>query len=708
MVLAGTVLVALLVFFLPGFAVSWAAGLKVPVAAAAALPVTFGVVGFSAWMWGAVDAPFGWFTFGITLALALGVALGVRWLFNRRAREDKNTSRWRGSLSDPYWVLPAAGVVVGAWMLIYDKMTWLVSMPLGVNNIVQGWDSQWHANAVRFIMTEHVASATRMGELHNIESHAPMLYPSAFHATTALFAQAAGYDPIPAVNIASIVFPGVALPVTMACLVFAILRSRGVTAQIGAALAAVSIYVAPPLWVADSVGIWPYLSAVSVVGIVIWLFCTVPAHPVRAFPAALAFLGILEVHPAVATYVVLAVALFWVTSLLIKPARGRLRDLLWLAVASGVGGVLFLPQALFASAQAEEVSSWRTPEDAGVTDPWKVVLTLTTRHVDSFFPGFDPAIVLWLAGFGALVALLWRGQVWAVIFYVVSAAATVCALVPIGGWFGDILATIGGFHYNTAHRLVQPVAMVTFASASIGVAAMIRLLTLAPLAARRGKAGWTRASTSVSAIVAVLAGAGVSVWAETTARAGAEAAFSEPRSGDRMVNENDLRAFDWLAAQPVAWEGYTFGEPADGYSWAYAYNGLPTISRHYMSAMGGRGSATDTAYWHSDYLGNGRRGDADAQNVTDTALKDLNVKFYLLSPGTIWEFQYERYGQLKGLWTSPGVTPVYRKGTTVIFAVNSQFTDTELRALRRSAREAGSDDIPVLTPAARTNAAGAE
>ena len=41
---------AVVFFLLPGFLVAWVAGLRVPAAVTAALPVTFGVIGVSSWM----------------------------------------------------------------------------------------------------------------------------------------------------------------------------------------------------------------------------------------------------------------------------------------------------------------------------------------------------------------------------------------------------------------------------------------------------------------------------------------------------------------------------------------------------------------------------------------------------------------------------------------------------------------------------------
>lgn len=686
---------AVVFFTLPGFAVSWVSGLKAPAAALTALPVTFGIIGVGAWFWGLTSAPFNLWTFGISVAVALLAAAAWRYAFARKARRG-GAVPWRRalfpgdvrsrSIADPYWVLPALGVGAGTYVAASDRLRWLVHLPNGVSNIVQGWDVQWHANAVRFIMDTGVASATRMGELQNVETHAKLLYPSAYHAGIALFGEAAGLEPIPALNIAESVLPALAFPASLACLVFAFMRSTGVTAQIAAALAAVCAYAAPQLlWVPDYVGMWPYLFAIGLTGVVIWQFLLVPGRRAGALPAAAGFVGLLSVHPSAVTVVVLAVALSWLTSTLVRPERSRLTDTLWLAAPALAGTVAFLPQVLAGSAQAGEVASWQPEEELGAGGAWGAALRMDTRHVAQFFPGFDPTVALWLAGAGALVLVVWRGQVWPALFYAASLAVTANALSPFDNVWGDILGTVGNLHYSTGHRLIMPVVMSVIAAAAVAVAAGVRLLCLAPVAQRYGK------GVAVSTVASLVAGAALGAAAIPQVRAhaeeGAQAAFSSARTQDRMVSADDLAAYDWLATQPAAWEGLTMGDPADGYSWIYAYNGVPTVARHYLWPTGGRGSANDTLYWHADFIGEGHNA------PVEQAIKDLDVRFFILSPGSFWAYQNPQYEMLRAFWASKGVTPVYRKGSTAIFAVNSAFTKAELEQMRDDAKAHGSDTL---------------
>ncbi|MEH0146593.1 DUF6541 family protein [Corynebacterium sp. Q4381] len=689
---------AIAFFLLPGFLIALVSGMRAPAAAAAALPVTFGVIGMSAWMWGLTSAPFNLWTYGVSLALALGAAAVWRFAIAR--------TRERRPL-DPAWMLPAAGVAAGAWLCTADRLHWLQRAPNGVYNVVQGWDSQWHANAVRFIMDTGVASPTRMGELQNIETQAVQLYPSGYHAGAALFGEAAGLDPIPALNIAQVVLSGIALPLTMACLVLAFLRSRGLTAQIAAAFAAVGVAGVPHvLWIAEYVGMWPYQFAMSLTGIVIWLFLTVPRDHVSALAAALGFLGLLCVHPSAVSVVVVAVALAWLTSLLVRPERSRLSDTLWLALPAVGASVVYLPQVLAGSKQASEVSGWVAQEALNDTDAWESSFFLLTRHVEEFFPDFDPMPLLWLGLIGAVVMLVWRGQIWPSLFYAVCLLTTVNSTAPLDGWVGDALWQISSLHYNTPHRLIIPVVMCLVASAAVALAAMVRLVTLAPLAARRENPTGVRVTAAASVVVA----AGLTAVAVPSARASLDGAnehiFTAPRNDGRMVSQDDIAAFTWLASRPEAYEGLTIGDPSDGHSWLYAFSGVPTASRHYLWPNAGRGAAFDTTFWHPDFIGEGLRGRASADNPADEAVEKMNIRFYMVSPQSFWDGQRTNKEANLGLWASKGMTPVYRKGTVAIFAVNEAFTSAELADMRKDALANGSDELFELEAAGTTAASG--
>lgn len=332
---------ALAVFALPGLVLALVAGVRAPASFAAAVPTTFGLVGLSAWLLGVVGVRFTWLSFSITLVFFLLLAAAWRYAFAYR-RRAKNSSSWpqalfprehwrHGGSVHPWWVLPGAGVATGAWLCISRMMGFQEDQPYKWDNIVQGWDVQWHANAVRFVMETGVASSTRMGELQSPESHTALFYPSAFHAVTALFAQAAGLEPIPALNLASIVLPGLLVPAAAAALAWLILRGKGWTAWIASGLAPIAVYALPVvLWVSDYVGVRPYIVAVAMAFMVAAMFAAAPRDPALAFPLTFGFIGVLCAHPSAVTVLLLIVPLYWLNNTLIKRMcpGGRTRCLL--------------------------------------------------------------------------------------------------------------------------------------------------------------------------------------------------------------------------------------------------------------------------------------------------------------------------------------------------------------------------------------------
>ena len=703
----GAVWLAIAVFTLPGLIVSWVAGARLPAAAAASLPVTFGIAGLASWMYGAMGIGFGWTSF-IVFALLTLIAAGVwRYMFARRAKK-RGAKSWlralwpgdwrRGSIADPSWILPGAGFGVGAWMLIAKQLELQDNVPGKLNNVVQGWDIQWHVNAIRFVMEEGIASSTRMGELQSPETHVDLFYPSAFHAVTALFAKAGGLEPVVAANVASIVLPSLALTAGAAGLAWAIARGQGMVAQIAAGLAPIGVYASPVLvWIPDFTGMRPYIVAMGLSGLVIALFMQVPRYRILALPTLLAFLGMLQVHPSAVTVVVLAVALYWLTYVLVTPDRSRIGDTLWLAIPALGGALAFLPQLIAGRTQAEEVNTWKSSDSATLSEAWQKAFLMDTRHVDEFFPGFDPVALLWLAGFGAIVAVVWRRQVWAPLFYVIMVASTAHALHPFDGVLEPLLTALGAPHYNGAHRLITIVAMTVIAAAAVGVATIIRVLALAPVAARYGTRPWVWGTSIASVVLAVLSGWGTGEWASTVAADGSRAAFEASRMTDRMVDADQRAAYAWLASRPETQQGLVAGEPTDGYSWAYGIGGVPTVARHYLWPSGGAGTNSSILAEQAGHLGAGELGRPNAQSPVDEAAKRLEVRFIVSSGNTFWPGP-RNWQVSKALWSTPGVTPVYQRGRVTIFAVNEQFTQQELKELQRDAvANGGSTKVPELT-----------
>lgn len=677
----------------PGFVLSVLTGIGIGWSLVASIPVSFGFYGLCAWLAGAIGVDYQAVLAPglIVAALIAGLwGLGIHWSGLRHSwstlrgqAQGSNTSELLQRLWVPQVIIPAVGVCAGALTLITRSLRHLSATPGGINNIFQGWDVQWHANVVRWIVEEGIASPTKMGLLQFQESHDHLYYPSAWHAGAAVLVEVAGVSPIAATNLMGVILPAVGFPLSAAVIAWKILGNRGLTAQIAAGIAGLMVFASPVLhWIGHYVGAWPYVAAMSLVGPVIGLFLRLPYTPATAFVAVVAMAGVVQLHPAPITVVVLVVALWWLCYQLWRPVlpgwKGRLRDLAWLAGTGIVAVAILIPQLFSGSSATEEVASFTAFEDVSRAESWVQAITMDTRHVDEF----GQISVNWIlaaAVVGAVAALVWKANLWAVLFTGLSVALTAHSFRPFETAAGDLLTVITSLHYNTGHRLIMPVALFVSAFAAVGLAVVVRLITLGP---------WHQVaafSAPAAVIVATFAAGGL-WWAYSQqTKAGEEWAIASARVDQRMVSDVDLRAWDWLAQQPHAFDGYITGEPADGLGWMYAYNGLPSLFRHYYWPETEPSSNTDLLFWRPNLLGQGDHRNPMAENAVDAAARDQNVRFFYTSPPNFWHFQHPSWPLLEGMWQAPGVTLVYADGDSKIWAVNAAFTDAEITAMRESA-----------------------
>lgn len=687
--------VAVAVFTVPGLIVALLSGARGQWAVAASVPVTFGIYGLAGWLFGLNNTRFSvtnvaWFTVAIAILAILWHAPFL-WFERKRRRKaaedatEEEKSTWReGTLLDPRWIVPGIGIA-GGIALILTRSTDLLSRATGgMNNIFQGWDVHWHASVVRYAMDTGIVSSTRMGELQNTETHAKMYYPTAWHAGAALFGDIAGVSPVAATNLTGLILPGLCFPIAVALIAWRLINKQGLTAHIAAGIAPLIVGGLPVLyWIGHYVGAWPYVAAVAVSGIVLALFMSIPRTPIRSFIAALAFIGMVQLHPSSATIVVLALGLWWLLHLVWVPTRKpgsikghigwRLRDVGILAATGAVGVLALLPQILIGAEQSEEVKAFTAEEDLSLTEAWQAAMFMRTRHWVSFHLNVETWV--WIAAAGAVILILWRRNFWAPTFWFLSIACTVNALRPMSEPWNEIYGVVGALHYNTAHRLVMPAAMFVVAGAAVAIAVAIRLLTGAPL---------KKFTTVTSALALVLTG-GTAWVIQDVVRKGIEPgsawAINSARDG-RLINQYDLKAFDWLAGQPHAHDGVIFSNPDEGSGWMYAYNDLPAFYRHYLWPNTTIDSATNSLYWHPMRLGQGNYDVLDEANVVDEAAKKLGVKFIYISPPNFWAFQAPRPDFETGLIHTPGVTPVYKDHQVIIYAINTAFTDEEIMAMR--------------------------
>ncbi|EFD63928.1 LOW QUALITY PROTEIN: transmembrane protein alanine and leucine rich, partial [Mycobacterium tuberculosis EAS054] len=189
-------LIALILLIAPGAMVARIAQLRWPVAIAVGPALTYGVVALAIIPYGALGIPWNGWTALAALAVTCAVATGLQLLLARFRDLDAEAlavSRWPA-------VTVAAGVLLGALLIGWAAYRGIPHW----QSIPSTWDAVWHANTVRFILDTGQASSTHMGELRNVETHAPLYYPSVFHGLVAVFCQLTGAAPTTGYTLSSL------------------------------------------------------------------------------------------------------------------------------------------------------------------------------------------------------------------------------------------------------------------------------------------------------------------------------------------------------------------------------------------------------------------------------------------------------------------------------------------------------------------------
>lgn len=634
-------------------------------------------------------------------------------------------------------LIPLIGIVTGTYLMLVRSVDAITGTSDGLANVYQGWDVHWHASVIRYIADTGIAASTEMGPLQNFETQTTLFYPTAWHTVAFEFMQLTGVAPVVALNVMSFVLPTVTLSLSAAGLTVAVVlggisRHRRwrlttrLTASIAAGLAPViAAGVMPLYWIGYYVGFWPYLVGTTMIGCVVLLFMGVPTRPNAIIPAGLALAGAAMMHPAVVTVIVLMVLMWWLFQLVWSPEHGgglprskqrpwraRMVDLVRIAVAGIFGLVLVVPQIIVGLGMTEEVDSFTDEQNVDRMTAWRTVLELQTRHAVDH--GTDWWL-LWIALAGAVLLLLWRRAAWVVIAQVVFIVIAVHSVKNFDGIVGTFAGIIGGLHYNTTHRLVMIVALLDVVFVAAALAALCVALAGVVFAdarlARTGRQprgrhttvhtgtseGWFAHATCLVASVLMA----VTMWkvvdSTQTPRAGSfEWSIASARN-DRLIDDDERRAYAWLAQQPHAFEGTVANNADEGSGWMYPLQGLVALNRHFLQSKVPADSAQNILFWHPNILGGGLGpGQENHANAADFAAKKLGVRFYVTSPPPMWADQELIDAQITGLWSAKGVTPVYLRGNTAIFAINAQFTDRELRAMRTDASRHGSEQLPAL------------
>lgn len=615
---------ALLLLVLPGALVAAGAGLTWPLAVTVGPVLTYGVVGLAIVPFGALGIPWNATTAAVALvvigALVGGWAKGLRALLGRRP--SIHVAAPSSALGPTLTVAAGAllGVLLISWAAVRGIENW--------QSIPSTWDAVWHANTVRFILDTGQASPTHMGELRNVETHAALYYPSAFHALTAVLCQLTGAAPTTACTLAGLAASVWLFPISAALLTWNLLvrvsTSTTVTAVAAGTAAALSASFTALPYVEFGTAAMPNLVAYGLVAPAFALVTAVRTLRDRIPVAVLALLGVFSVHLTGGVVTVLLLAAWWLCpkdGALWNPLRGKRRDTLALAAVMLPTGLLLIPQLLSVRQQADIIAGHSFLTHEGRKSGLRDALLLYTRHLNDF-PIQYALVILAVAG---AALLLYKKVYWPLALWAVLVVGVVQSSAPLGGPVGAALARFTDLFYSDPRRIMAAMTLLLMPMAGIGLAALALFLaeqTQKPL--KRGNFGGFRVCSALIGVVGATVGL---AWHYLPRHA---FLFGD-KYDSVIVDARDLEAFAHLADLPGAHDTVIGNANVDGSAWMYAVADLHPLWTHYdYPQQQGPGPQRFIFWAYAD--------DADTDPRVAAAVHDLNIRYLLISSPTVRGF----------------------------------------------------------------------
>lgn len=646
---------ALLLLFIPGWLIGRAFGLPTHSAAVTAPALTYGLVGLCIVTFGSIGIPWNSVSAGFALLGAIVVArLLWRWL-RPKEHAEQFPSQSRAAV-----IAVAFGIAIGSGLIFYAFVRGLTNW----QSVPSTWDSMWHGNTIRYILDTGQASSTRMGDLRNVETHATLYYPSAFHGLAAVLSQLTGAAPTTSYTLYAVA-GSLLFPLSAAALAWQMLRGRASrTFQAGCAATAAALsasFTALP-YVEFYVAAVPNLVSFALVGPAVIAVTSVVADRSRIPVAVLAFVGIASVHTSGAIVAVVFVAAWWLLAPLSryrgkerKPRRRVGNGFLPLAIAGVVSLVLLYPQ-LRTLLQLSEIIAGHQ-----FTTPWgkkRALLDALTQHTRHLADYPVQSALLWLALLGAVVLIVKRVY-WPLAVWLLLIVAIVHSSTPFGGFIGRAVALFSDAFYSDPRRLSAIVCLLLAPAAGIG------LFTLAygVLTRVRGERTqkWALAATAI-----VLAG----ICAFSARHYFLPHKYLVGAKYDQvMVGPKKLDAFAYLATLPGA-KDTTIGDGnVDGSGWMYAVAGLHPLWTHYdFPQQQGPGYHRYIFWAYAD--------DADTDRRVTDAVHALNIRYVMTSTPVVQGFKVP--DGLRSLDRSRSWRKLYDSGAAQIYEwVGDQKTQAE-------------------------------
>ncbi|MGG5173680.1 DUF6541 family protein [Pseudarthrobacter sp. J1763] len=588
---------AVVVFFAPGLALLWAAGVRGPSLAVLAVPVTATVAACAGIVFGYTHIPFNPVTIVALTVLLLVLVLVIRRLVDKYTlhssalklappARDYFTGHRINQLMIPLAVAIPAIIIAARYMSGFGSP----------EAFSETYDNVYHLNAVRYIADTQSANTLTLG---NLTDASQGLYPAGMHAMLALVLMSGAQSITIAVNWGTILYAALVWPMGAIFLVSRIVGSRPAT-LLGAGVLSAGFSSFPYLMVAFGI-LYPNHAALTMLPVALGLAIEalgVRSGQLRINAHALILLvaivpGLALTHPS-ALVALLAFASPAVLAVLLRAVvhfkRGQITRrafVFWLAAA-----ILYYLVTLIIWIKA------RPPASAATWPPFQNNAQALGEVLTSAPMG---TTVAWIISFFTVVGLYavarnFRRHWWTLLMFTIGAVL----YLVVSAWpFGSFRFFMTGVWYSDSNRFAAMLPLITLPIVALGIEWTIRKLSPvwdngmtwiadrakskeSPLA-RLSKIRTGSPALGVGAIVA-FAVLGVAAQGGTLAKVQEKLHTTfETRADSSLVTTDELTLMNQLGT--LVPEGDVIvGNPRTGASMAYAFSGRKVIAPHIVGA----------------------------------------------------------------------------------------------------------------------------
>jgi hypothetical protein len=513
-------LVGVLVVFAPGLAVLLALGIRERLwLAGLAAPLTTGIVLLVSLFTGATGLRFGLLTVVVALAVFVVLASVAGLLLRRRrgtaAPEPGEDPAFRAVTGRAGTWLQLAGLVIGAGGVLLGVRTWHTGLGSWATP-TQEHDTVTHAVLTAFTHFTGQAAPWQVLPVDVVHDSTVQFYPPGFTNLAALLVDVFG-DTMLSLNLVTVVFSVVVLPLSVGALTAAVLRharlGRG-WVELGAGVAAlvsVQLY-RPGIAFAHDGGVLPNAAAMAIApGLTAVMLVIGRRHWGRAVLVGVALAGAINVHPSALMTAALTTAAALAGLLFTRRGRTAFVRALPPLLLAGVVAVLAALPDVFALLRLGGGTVGDAPATIKAQTLGEAVTAVVKLPYSGYFDltGTLGQLALGVLGLaGALVAIVSR-RCWPLVTAWLFWVAVIISFhtSPNSG-FG---ATVGRFYYRVAGRVDTHIYLMIPVLAGV----LFALLGLAFASVRLRVPVPVRTRPVVAAVLAVLA---VGVLTATTFR----------------------------------------------------------------------------------------------------------------------------------------------------------------------------------------------